>query len=61
MKLAKIIRILGIAIILSLLIAVIPAVPALAVGDISLYPDEGNIGDKITIIGTGFPASKGET
>ena len=61
MKYAKILRILGIAIILSLLIVAIPAVPALALTyDIELFNEDGDeveegaIGEEITIIGTSF-------
>lgn len=57
MKGNKILRILGIAIILSLLVAVIPATPALAARVIELDPEEGKIGDTITITGSGFTAS----
>jgi hypothetical protein len=54
MKLAKTLRILGIAIILSL-IATMSAVPALAYDrDIELDPEEGQIGDEITITGSDF-------
>lgn len=57
MKCSKIFRILSIAIILSLLVVVIPATPALAAMVIELSPEKGKIGDTITIIGTGFTAS----
>ncbi len=54
----KIFRTLSIAIVLSLLmIAVIPATPALAARVIELDPEEGGIGDTITITGSGFTAS----
>jgi hypothetical protein len=54
MKLTKFLRITGITTILSLLMAAIPALPALASYDIDVTPEEGAIGDEITIIGTDF-------
>ncbi len=54
MKNNKILRILGIAIVLSLLVVAIPATPALAAGDLRLDPDEGKIGDSIEAWGSGF-------
>ena len=52
MKYTKIFRILGIALILSLLMVAIPATPSLAYDrDIELDPDEGEIGDDIEITG----------
>ena len=61
MKHTKIFRILGIAVILSLLMIAIPAAPALAVKDIDLDPDSGDIDDTITISGSGFSQSIGAT
>ena len=62
MKCNKICRILGIAIILSLLmVAIPPATPALAARVIELDPEKGKIGDTITITGTGFTASTDES
>ena len=57
MKCSKIFRILGLAIILSLLVVAIPATPAVAARIIELDPEEGEIGDTITITGDGFTAS----
>ena len=57
MKYNRIFRILGIAVILSLLAVAIPAIPAQAARVIELTPEEGNIGDTITVKGTGFIAS----
>jgi hypothetical protein len=54
MKPARILRTLGIAVILSL-IAVIPAAPALA--SIDLDVEEGEIGDEFTVSGEGFSPS----
>ena len=62
MKYAKTLRILGIAVILSLLIIAIPAVPVLAYDyDIEIDPEEGGIGDIITIIGDDFAPSSDVT
>ena len=69
MKYARTLRILGIAIILSLLMAAIPAMPALAYSyDIEIDPDEGAIGDgisdsgdEITITGDDFTPSTDST
>jgi hypothetical protein len=54
MKLAKTLRIIGITAVLSLLMAAIPATPALASYDIDVSPEEGAIGDEITITGANF-------
>ena len=56
----KIWRILTVALILSLLMAVIPATPALA-GDIEIDPEEGEIDDRIDITGEDFTASTEDT
>ncbi|HUU08186.1 MAG TPA: IPT/TIG domain-containing protein [Dehalococcoidales bacterium] len=60
MRNTKIWRILTVALILSLLMAVIPATPALA-GDITIDPEEGEIGDRIDIVGEDFTASTSDT
>ena len=58
MKFNKIFRILALAIILSLLMAVIPATPALAFDyDIDIDPEQGKIGDEITITGDDWSPS----
>ena len=46
MRYAKALRILGMALILSLLVIAIPAAPAQAAREIIISPDEGNIGDE---------------
>jgi len=58
-KFAKFFRILTLAVILSLLLLVIPATPALAAYDydIELDPEEGEIGDTIDIDGNDWPES----
>ncbi len=56
MKRTKIMRILGIALILALLLAVIPATPALANYELTLVPTSGAIGATITIVGSNFGA-----
>jgi hypothetical protein len=57
MKYNRIFRILGMAVILSLLAVAIPATPALAARVVELDPEEGSIGDTITVTGEGFTAS----
>ncbi len=59
MKYRKISRIVGIAIILSLLLVALPASPALA-ATLSLSSTSGKIGDQITLSGTGFSTSTSE-
>jgi len=60
MKHSKIFRILAIAITLSLLVAVIPAAPALAAydNDIELDPDDGEIGDSLYVEGDDWKPSE---
>ena len=57
MKLTKIFRVLTIAGVLALLMAVSPASPALAARTIDLDPEEGQIGDNIDFDGAGWPPS----
>ncbi len=58
MKYKRILRIFGAALILSLLMAVIPAIPALAFDyTISISPTQGKIGDTIHINGSSFTPS----
>lgn len=58
MRRTKIWRILTVALILSLLMAVIPATPAWAYDyDITIDPEEGEIGDRIDIAGEDFDPS----
>lgn len=57
MKYTKILRIVGIAVILSMLLVVMPAAPALAARSIELDVDVGEIGDTISISGEFFVAS----
>ncbi|GAH69146.1 unnamed protein product, partial [marine sediment metagenome] len=59
MKYKKILRIFGIAIILSLLVVAVPV--AAQTRFIDLDPEEGKIGDEITIVGEGFNASTDTT
>ena len=56
MKRSRIIRLLGIAVIVSLLMAAIPASPALA-ASIILTPAQGSIGDTVSITGSAFNPS----
>ena len=57
MKFTKIFRALTIAVILSLLVVVIPASPALAAREIDLEKNEGEIGEYIDFDGQGWPPS----
>jgi len=57
MKFQKFYRIFSIALLLSLLMVVIPATPASAARVIEVDPEQGIVGDTITITGTGFTAS----
>ena len=54
MKYVKIFRILGLAIILSLFAIFVPMVPALATNTITIDPEEGKIGDNITVSSEDF-------
>jgi hypothetical protein len=56
-KLSKLFRIVAVVTILALLAVAIPATPALAAARIYLDPDEGEIGDRIDVDGTGFSPS----
>ena len=60
MKCTKILRIFSIVIILSLLLVAMPATPAQADRGVTLDPEEGNIGDRITVTGTDFNKSTDE-
>jgi hypothetical protein len=58
MKLSRILGIFGIAIIMTLM-AAIPAAPALALTyDMEVDPEEGSIGDEITVTGESFGYSE---
>lgn len=57
MRYTKILRIFSIVIILSLLLVAMPATPAQADRGVTLDPEEGNIGDRITATGTDFNKS----
>lgn len=58
MKYSKVFRVLTLAIILSLLLAAIPATPALAAKEIELDPSEGEIDEYFWVEGDGFPPSR---
>ena len=60
MRHTKIWRILTVSLILSLLMAVFLATPALA-GDIEIDPEEGEVGDRIDVTGEDFTASTEDT
>jgi len=55
MKRTKLFRMLAIGVILSLLVLVIPATPALAAREIDIDPNEGRIGDEFDVDGTDWP------
>jgi len=57
----KILRMLSLALVLSLLMVAIPATPALAAPIITLSPTSGAIGTKVTVSGTNFDSYKGDT
>lgn len=61
MKYGKALRILALGSILSLLVTVIPATPALAAPLIILSPTSGAIGTKVTITGNNFDSYIGDT
>jgi len=56
MKFIKIFRILAIALLLILSVAVTPPTPALAAGDLYIYPSSGEIGDELRLDGAEFAA-----
>jgi hypothetical protein len=56
-KRAKLFRMLAICVVLALLVALVPASPALAAREIELEKDEGEIGEYIDITGSNFVAS----
>ena len=57
MKYSRTLRMLGIVIVMSLLLAVVPALPALATNDIALSVSSAKVGDTVTITGTNFTPS----
>jgi len=61
MKYAKIFRLFGLAVILSLLAITMPAAPAQAAASITLVPEEGTIGSTLTVVGEDFNASTDTT
>ena len=61
MKYIQILRFVAVSILLSLLMITIPAAPVQAAASITLSPEEGSIGDSITIVGSGFNKSTATT
>lgn len=61
MRYGKALRILALGSILSLMVAVIPATPALAAPLITLSPTSGAIGTKVTVTGNNFDSYIGDT
>lgn len=56
MKYIKTFRIVAVALTLALLVAIVPATPALAQPTITLTPASGSIGTTVTVVGTNFGA-----
>jgi hypothetical protein len=61
MKYYRVVRVFGIAVILFLLMAMIPVAPVLAAPSIIVDPEQGRIGERITVWGTGFNKSTSTT
>ncbi|MBN1862756.1 MAG: hypothetical protein JW790_03855, partial [Dehalococcoidales bacterium] len=59
MKISRMLRILALALVFSLALVLVPAVPALALPEISLSPASGSIGTVVTVTGTGFESFGG--
>jgi len=57
MKFTRVFRIMSLVVIVSMLLIALPATPALAAAAVTLSPAQGNIGDKITVRGSGFTPS----
>jgi hypothetical protein len=57
MKSSRILKIFGVAFVLTLLVLSVPASPALAAATIDLSPSSGAIGRTVSIVGDGFTAS----
>ena len=60
MKCNKSLRILTVAVTLSLLMVLIPSVPALAAPIVTLSPTSGAIGTKVNVTGTNFESYAGD-
>lgn len=61
MKHYRVVRVFGIAVIMFLLMALIPAAPVLAAPSIVVDPEQGRIGERVTVWGTGFNKSTSTT
>jgi len=61
MKFTKMLRLIGVIIVIAMLAIAVPATPVKAVRTLTLVPEEGSIGEEITIIGEGFSKSTDET
>lgn len=59
MKVIRMLRILSLALVMSLPVVLVPASPALALPEISLSPASGSVGTEVTIIGNGFESFSG--
>jgi len=60
MKKGKTIRILAVAVLLSLLLIAVPGTPALAAPVITVSPDSGAAGTMVTVTGTNFESYRGD-
>lgn len=60
MKKGKTIRILAVAVLLSLLMMAVPGTPALAAPVITVSPDSGAVGTMVTVTGTNFESYRGD-
>ena len=59
MKISRMLRILALALVMSLPVVLVPATPALALPEISLSPNSGSVGTEVTVSGTGFESFRG--
>ncbi len=57
----KMLRIFSLVIVIALLVMAMPATPVRAVGDITLDPEEGTIGETVVVVGEGFNKSTAST
>ena len=59
MKISRMLRILALALVMSLPVVLVPATPALALPEISLSSNSGSVGTEVTVSGTGFESFRG--
>jgi hypothetical protein len=58
-KSGRMLRILALALLLSLAVVLVPATPVLALPEITLSPSSGSVGTEVTVNGTGFESFSG--